>query len=320
MKDIGSQEELLARIKYLEEELASLKERDNKLATAVENSPATILITNKEGNIEYANSTFAETGYSIEEALGKNPRILQSGMHTSQFYKSLWDQISTGKVWDGEFYNKRKDGSFYWEHARITPLKNDTGEINNYVAIKLDITQQKEYEKQFKTIFDLAPLVIIFYDLNLQLIDCNQQFLNYLSIQNKASVIGKNILDFLPIEERERAQQNLVKAVTGLNYYLFVNGEKRHIEVSTNLVDNEKKEPICAIAIIRDVTQLKKTEQKLKELIATKDKFFSVIANHLKNPFSAIVGFSNILSENNLGETPNDDKIRQTSHIAAVIN
>ncbi len=327
MKDIGSREDLLARIKYLEEEFALLKEREHKLAAAVEHSPATIVITNKDGDIEYANSTFAETGYSIEEVLGKNPRILHSGMHTPKFYSNLWNQISSGKVWDGEFYNKRKDGSFYWEHARIAPVKNDAGEINNYVAIKFDITQQKEYEKQlkineekFKTIFDLAPLVIIFYDLNFQLIDCNQQFLNYLVIQDKANVIGMNVLDFLPIEERESAQQDLVKALTGLNYYIFVNGEKRYIEVSTNLVYNEKKEPAYAIAIIRDVTQLKQAEQKLKELIATKDKFFSVIANHLKNPFSAIVGFSNILSEDNFNDSPSEDKIRQVRHIAVVIN
>jgi two-component system, sensor histidine kinase and response regulator len=206
--------------------------------------------------------------------------------------------------------------------ARIKYLEDEIALVKEQ-----DKIHQHEYKKklkanqdEFKTIFELAPLVIVVYDLDFNLIDCNHQFLSYLSIDDKAKVLGLNVLDFLPVEERDRARQKLRQPLTGLNFQIVVKGEEKLIEISTNVIKNDKDEPRHFIAIIRDVTQLKQTEIKLKELIATKEKFFSIIANHLKNPFSAIVGFSNILSEENFNEAPNEIKLKQTQHIATVIN
>lgn len=116
-----------------------------KLSRAMEQSPASIVITDNEGIIDYVNPKFTElTGYTLEEAKGKNPRILKSGYTTDEDYKQLWETITKGAEWKGEFRNKRKDGSIYWEQATISPVWNTSGEISYFLAIKEDITEKKK--------------------------------------------------------------------------------------------------------------------------------------------------------------------------------
>jgi PAS domain S-box-containing protein len=116
-----------------------------KLSTAVEQSPISIIITDLDGSIEYANPKVSEiTGYKLEELIGKNSRILSSGEITKSEYKVLWDTISSGKEWQGEFHNKKKNGEFYWESASISSVTNEKGEITNYLAVKEDITEKKK--------------------------------------------------------------------------------------------------------------------------------------------------------------------------------
>lgn len=115
-----------------------------KLLQAVEQSPNTIVITDLDANIEYANPAFSRaTGYPLEEALGKNPRILQSGKTDRAAYNEMWSNLTQGKVWRGEFINKRKDGTEYIESVQISPVKQPDGRISNYLAIKEDITASK---------------------------------------------------------------------------------------------------------------------------------------------------------------------------------
>lgn len=122
-----------------------------KLSKAVEQSPASILITDPDGTIEYVNQKFVEiTGYSRQEAIGKNPRMLKSGAQLLPFYEDLWGTITSGKTWRGELKNKRKDGSYYWESASITPIMGDDGHIINYLGIKEDITKRKQSEKALR--------------------------------------------------------------------------------------------------------------------------------------------------------------------------
>lgn len=120
-----------------------------KLSRAVEQSPVSIVITDVEGNIEYVNSRFTHvTGFSKEEALGQNPRILKSGYMMPQIYEDMWNTISSGKVWNGEFHNKRKNGELYWELASISPIIDRSGKITNFLAVKEDITKIKRTEKE----------------------------------------------------------------------------------------------------------------------------------------------------------------------------
>ncbi|MBU0473540.1 MAG: PAS domain-containing sensor histidine kinase [Bacteroidetes bacterium] len=116
-----------------------------KLYNAIEQSPIIVVITNKKGELEYVNSKFVETtGYTIEEILGKNPRILSSGKQTKEFYKVLWDTILAGKEWAGEFRNKKKNGDLYWVSARISSIKDVEGKITHFLGIIEDITEKKK--------------------------------------------------------------------------------------------------------------------------------------------------------------------------------
>lgn len=151
MSNVKGNEELQNRILIVEKENQSLKKENKIFSSALENSPAIIVITDKNGNIEYANPQFEKiTGYELSEVSGLSIGILKSGIHPAEFYVDLWNCISSGKVWRGEFYNRKKNGDYYWEQANIAPIKDDNDEIIKYVAIKLDITKQKQAENQLK--------------------------------------------------------------------------------------------------------------------------------------------------------------------------
>ena len=120
-----------------------------KLSTVVEQNPLSIVITNTEGDIEYVNAAFKETtGYSPKEVIGYNPRILQSGKTPAERFIELWKTISGGKVWTGEFTNKKKNGEEYIEYAVISPVMDEQGKIVHYAAIKEDITKRKQMEEE----------------------------------------------------------------------------------------------------------------------------------------------------------------------------
>jgi len=125
------------------------EEKLRLLGKSVEQSPVCIIIVDRYGRIEYVNPAFTmTTGYSQEETLGMNPRILKSGYHSKEFYKNLWETILSGKDWVGEFYNKKKNGQFYWESTIISPVADEKGTITHFVAIKEDITAQKKITEE----------------------------------------------------------------------------------------------------------------------------------------------------------------------------
>ena len=131
------------------EELVEKRTRDiSLLATAIDQAAETIVVTDIDGNIIYANPSFQKTtGYQVKEALGQNPRLVKSGKHNKKFYSQLWDTITAGNVWTGKFLNRKKDGTLYREEATISPVKNSSGEIMNFVAVKRDVTREFNLEK-----------------------------------------------------------------------------------------------------------------------------------------------------------------------------
>ncbi len=139
--------------KHAEEEL-------HKLKMVVEQSPSSVVITDTAGRIEYVNPAFVEiTGYSISEALGQNPRILNSGLNPAGMFEQLWDTISAGHIWQGEFINRKKNGEIYSENVLVIPIRNFNGDITHFVAVKENVTelklarQQAEEANRAKSVF-----------------------------------------------------------------------------------------------------------------------------------------------------------------------
>lgn len=136
--------------KYNEEQIA-------KLTKGIENSPTAVVITDNEGVIEYVNNRFTiVTGYTSQEAIGQTPRILRSGFQNRKFYENLWKTIKSGKNWSGEFYNLKKDGTYYWESATISPILNSNNEITHFIALKEDITERKQMYDEMLVALDKA--------------------------------------------------------------------------------------------------------------------------------------------------------------------
>jgi PAS domain S-box-containing protein len=135
-----------SRIAGIAEDITSrkaLEEAQRRLATAIEQAAEAFVITDAQGTIVYANAAFEKiTGYSPQEALGQNPRILKSGKQDLAFYRRMWGSLVQGQVWRGRFVNKRKDGRLYEEDASITPLRDLTGQVTNYVAVKRDVSHE----------------------------------------------------------------------------------------------------------------------------------------------------------------------------------
>lgn len=129
--------------------LVKTQEQLRKLSHAVQQSPSTVVITDLHGHIEYVNPKFTQTtGYTPEEVIGQNPRLLKSGEMPHDEYERLWAIITSGGEWRGEFHNRRKNGELYWESASISPIRNAEGAITHFVAVKEDITERKRVESQ----------------------------------------------------------------------------------------------------------------------------------------------------------------------------
>jgi len=157
-----------------------------KLSLAVEQSPENIVITDLAGHIEYVNAAFVvNTGYTREELLGQNPRVLKSGKTPADTYSGLWSAIKLGDIWRGEFVNRRKDGSEYFETATIAPVREADGQVSHFLAIKQDVTEQRRSEAQIQrlayqdTLTDLPNRAMLLERLALALSFAKRQAVEY---------------------------------------------------------------------------------------------------------------------------------------------
>ena len=135
------------------------KAQSVRLATAVEQAADGIVITDARARIQYVNPAFTRmTGYSAEEAIGRNPRFLKSGRQDRSYYEGLWKTIRAGQVWHGQLINRRKDGTLYTEEMTITPVRDSSGALTNFIAIKQDVTDRKRAEEALAERARLAAL------------------------------------------------------------------------------------------------------------------------------------------------------------------
>ena len=149
---------------------------------AVEQSPVSIVITDTDARIQYVNPKFTEiTGYSRDEVLGQNPRILKSGLTSDETYQQMWANLCAGKGWTGELCNWRKNGDIFWELARILPITDAVGQVTHYLAVKEDVTERHQVEERRRlalTVFQSSHDGILVTDLQGVILDVNQAFCN----------------------------------------------------------------------------------------------------------------------------------------------
>ncbi len=170
---------------------------------AVEQSPATIMVTDTDGNIVYVNPRFIElTGYAAEEVLGQNPRILKTGYTSQEEYRHLWQTITSGRVWRGVFLNRKKNGDLYWESAAIGPVTDDAGRIVNFVGVKEDITEARalmqrleESERRYREMFDGLPVGLYHSTPDGRIIDANPALVSLLRYPDKEALLAVNAAD-----------------------------------------------------------------------------------------------------------------------------
>ena len=234
-----------------------------KLSLAVEQSPESIVITNLDSVIEYANEAFLRvTGYSRDEVIGKNPRVLHSGKTPPETYTVMWEALTQGRTWQGEFHNRRKDGSEYVEFAIITPLRQADGTISHYVAVKEDITEKKRMGAELDSHrHHLEELVA-------------QRTAELLAAREQADAANQAKSAFLANMSHEiRTPMN---AIIGLTHILRRGGASPEQAARLDKIDDAGRH---LLSIINDILDLSKIEAGRLQLESTDFPLSAVLDN-----------------------------------------
>ncbi len=247
------------------------------LTVAIEQSPASVVITDSDAHLQYVNPRFTEvTGYSASEVLGKNPRVLQSGLTTKETYHQLWNTLIQGKIWHGELVNRRKNGDVYWEEVHVAPVKNSAGVNSHYVGIKLDITERKQIEEKLReselrlrTIIESEPECIKIVDAQGRLTQMNPAGLAMIEADSMEQVAGCLVLDIVAPEYRLAFSEMHNRVIAGerqqLEFEIIgLKGGRHWMEThAVPLMEYGKR---VQLAITRDITERKAAEEKIKQL------------------------------------------------------
>ncbi len=250
------------------------------LSRAVEQSPASIVITDINGIIEYVNDRFVQvTGYTAEEATGKNPRLLSSGIEPREKYAQLWSTITAGGEWRGEFLNRKKNGELYWEFASVSPIKNRDGVAKHYLAVKEDITERKRAEEQLaqernllRTLIDNLPDYIFVKDAHCRFMIANAAQLSLLGESHPEAVIGKTDADYFPAQYAAQTllaeQAVLHSGALLLNHeepFVDREGRQRWVQTTKVPLRDGKGQIIGLVGLCHDITERKHAETELQE-------------------------------------------------------
>ena len=255
-------------------QLTAGETRLRPLSSAIEQSADLILITSPDGTIQYVNTAFEQhTGYSREEALGKTPRILKSGVQPPEFYKELWSTILAGKLWTGSFVNRKKDGAFYETETSIAPIRSDQGTITHFVSVEKDVTERQRSEKEKQrlvAILEATPDLVAMADASGGVLYMNPGGRKMLGVDEWEDVQGTSPGDYYPEWAVERLTGEIFPAAVRDGVWsgecAFLHRDGHEVPVWMVLLAHKSATGEVAFSTIsRDITERKRAEETLRE-------------------------------------------------------
>lgn len=271
-----------------------------KFSRIAEQIPASIMITDTQGNIEYINPKFTRiSGYTAEEVIGKNPSILKSGEQSASEYKDLWETISAGREWWGELHNRKKNGELYWESVSISPLRDAEGNITNFLAVKEDITERKLTEDALRestelltTIIQSEPECVKRLDEDGLLLDMNPAGLTMIEADSLQQVQGLSIYDLIAPEYRQafaELNKNVFMGESGtLEFELIgLKNNRRSVETQGVPLFDLDGGVTAHLGLTRDITERLEKEKQLAH--AMKMEAFGRLTGGISHDFNNLL-------------------------------
>ncbi len=250
------------------------EEQLRKLSGAVEHSPASIVIADANGRIEYVNSTFTEvTGYTLDEVRGK-PFILKSAKRPAGFYESMWRTLKAGNVWRGELINRKKSGELFWEATSVSPIAGPKGAVTHYVAVKEDVTERKrkdDYMRRAVLVYESTSEGILTMDADGYILDVNAAF-SRITGYSKQEVVGETARILMSDRHSPQTYEEMWKFARESGHWWgeiwgrSKNNELFRVWMTLSAVKNEEGETTHYVGVLSDITRVKESEEERERL------------------------------------------------------
>jgi len=297
--------------------LAESQEQLRLFSRAVEQSGNSIVITDTTGAIQYVNPHFTQvTGYTAQEALGQNPRILKSGEQDETVYKDLWETLSRGETWRGTLHNRRKNGETYWEEATISPIIDSRGRVTHYVAIKEDISDRIALTQRLKEESAKLTLIVEHAGLGMAIISksrfawVNQAGVELFGYRSDAEVVGRETVMIFPDRKTWQRFRDNVEGMLAQNHTVRVETRMRHrsgkliwCALTGKALDSEQLDR-GEIWIVEDITRRKQNEEELRRAKeeaesahVMKSRLLANVSHDIRTPLHGIIGIFNLLKQ-----------------------
>jgi PAS domain S-box-containing protein len=307
------------------------------LSRAIEQSPASIIITNDKGKIDFVNTKFTSfMQYTEQEVIGRNPRIFNPHHLPGTEYEQMWETLHSGKLWQGENQNRKKDGTLFWENVSISPLMDENGTISNYILIMEDISEKKkmlddliiakekaeESEEIFNQFMKHSPIYVFFKDDKIRPVRLSNNYEKMLELPMN-ELLGKTMFDLFPSELAKKMEEDDLRILsenqvfeveeefndkyyTTIKFPIHMNGKPRFLAGFTLDISERKQSELM---LKEKNEQLIKAIEKAKESDRLKTAFLANMSHEIRTPMNGILGFTELL------KTPDLSGIKQQEFI-----